>query len=229
MGGGVDQWEGEIGRGEAGQDRRGRCPGQRKRKKELEKGQEVAKVMKKEPECSVQPGAKASAGTKEKKKPWKVKEKPVQENIISSSLKQEAAEGKGLGSSLRNGIQAEEGSAPGSEDTRTTLPQGPSVELKDSSGSQDKPHKAGPAVRQQLLESQNGIGVPKPRDGGIASPSGDPGASEMDVGLTAVREGEEEEEDPPVPQQEGDGQALQRRKPREKKQGEKKQRKRSGK
>ncbi|XP_039243472.1 DNA topoisomerase I, mitochondrial-like, partial [Pipra filicauda] len=138
----------------------------RKRKKELEKGQEVpkelrTKIGKKEPERSVQfPVGKGGKG-KKKKKPPEVEEKPLQENVISSSLKQEAAGGKGLGSSLWNGIQAEEGAAPGSEETKGTLPQGPSVELQDSSGSQAKPREAGPAVGQQLLESQNGIGARK--------------------------------------------------------------------
>ncbi|XP_027554382.1 DNA topoisomerase 1-like [Neopelma chrysocephalum] len=160
----------------------------RKRKKELEKGQEVpkefrTKIGKKEPECSVQfPVGKG----KKKEKPPEVEEKPLQENVISSSLKQEAAGGKGLGSSPWNGIQAEEGAAPGSEETKATLPQGPSVELQDSSGSQDKLWEAGPAVGQQLLESQHGIGIPKPSDGvagGISSPSGDPGNLEMDLEL----------------------------------------------
>ncbi|XP_032560471.1 translation initiation factor IF-2-like [Chiroxiphia lanceolata] len=137
----------------------------RKRKKELEKEQEVpkelrTKIGKKEPECSVQfPVGKGGKG--KKKKPPEVEEKPLQENVISSSLKQEDAGGKGLGLNLWNGIQAEEGAAPGSEETKGTLPQGPSVELQDSSGSQDKPQEAGPAVGQQLLESQKRNWDPK--------------------------------------------------------------------
>ncbi|XP_027765380.1 DNA topoisomerase I, mitochondrial-like [Empidonax traillii] len=201
----------------------------RKRKKELENGQEVpkelrTKIGKKEPEYSVQfPAGKEGKG---KKKPPKVKEKPLQENIISSSLKQEAAGGKGLGSSLGNGIQAEEGAALGSEETKASLPQGPPVELQDSSGCQDKSQEAGPAVGQQLLKIQNGIGIPKPSDGvagGISSPSGDAGNVEMDVELADVREGEEKELDPPVPRKERDSRVLKSKKGGKKKQEEKKE------
>lgn len=83
----------------------------RKRKNDLEKGRDKPEVLLvKELEYTVKP----STVKGKKKKPSKVKEKPLQENVISSSLKQEAADGKGLGSSLWNGIQAEEGAAPAS-------------------------------------------------------------------------------------------------------------------
>ncbi|KAM6103476.1 uncharacterized protein LJ206_014385 [Theristicus caerulescens] len=209
----------------------------RKRKSESEKGKEVPKVprgkaVKKEPEetpCTVQPPV-----VKGKKKLLKVKEKPLQENIISSSLKQEGAEGKGLGTSLWDGIQAEEGAASGlintvnifQEETELAPHQGPSVGLKDSSRSQRQPQRAGPAVGRQLSAIKAGVGVPKPTDGvagGAASLSGEPGALEMDVAFTTMREGEEKELDPPVPQQRGDAQDLKRKKEREKKQEQRKQ------
>ncbi|XP_053833523.1 DNA topoisomerase I, mitochondrial isoform X2 [Vidua macroura] len=190
----------------------------RKRKNELEKGQDKSEVLpvKKELEYTVKP----STVKGKKKKPSKVKEKPLQENVISSSLKQEAADGKGLGFSLWNGIQAEEGAAPGLEEIKATCPQGPAVGLEGSSRSQEKSQRTGPAVGEQLLETQNGIGVPSEGvAGGVASPSGEP--LERDVGLTAVRESEEKELDPPIPQQEEDSQAPKRK--RGKKQEENKQ------
>ncbi|XP_031966185.1 uncharacterized protein LOC116444644, partial [Corvus moneduloides] len=198
----------------------------RKRKNELEKGQDKPKMLpvrkkkKKELECTVKP----SMG-KEKKKPSKVKEKPLQENIISSSLKQEAAGGRGLGSSLWNGIQAKEGAASGLEETQANLPQGPPVGLEDSSRSPDESQRTGPAVGEQPLETQNGTGVPSEGAAGgvgVASPSGGP--LEMDLGLSAMRESEEKELDPLIPQQEEDSQAPKRK--RGKKQEENKQERR---
>ncbi|KAM6210945.1 uncharacterized protein WM294_001268 [Sarcoramphus papa] len=202
----------------------------RKQKSESGKGQEVpkpprGKAVKQEPEetpCMVQP----PAVKEKKKKSPQVEEKPLQENIISSSLKQEAAEGKGLSSSLPDGIQAEEGAASGSEETKSILHQGSSVELKDSSGSQRKPRRAGPTAGRWLSVTKAGVGVPKPSDGvagGAASLSGEPEALEMDVGLAAMREDEEKELDTPFPQQRGDARDPKRKKEREKKQEQRKQ------
>ncbi|XP_037982870.1 DNA topoisomerase 1-like [Motacilla alba alba] len=123
----------------------------RKRKNELEKGQDKPKEL----ECTVKP----STVKGKKKKPSKAREKPLQENVISSSLKQEAVDGKGLGSSLWNGIQAKEGAAPGLEETKATSPQGPAVGLEGSSRFQDKSQRTGPAVGEQHLETQNGIRI----------------------------------------------------------------------
>nr|XP_026646896.1 high mobility group nucleosome-binding domain-containing protein 5-like [Zonotrichia albicollis] len=174
----------------------------RKRKNELENGQDKPKEL----ECTEKP----SMVKGKKKEKSKAKEKPLQENIISSSLEQEAVDGNGLGSSLWNGIQAEEGAAPGSEETKATSPQGPAVGLEGPSRSQDQSQRTGPAVGEQHLETQNGIGVPSEgAAGGVASPSGDP--LERDVGLTAVRESEEKQLDPPIPQQEEDSQAPERK------------------
>ncbi|XP_050748835.1 cyclic nucleotide-gated cation channel beta-1-like [Gymnogyps californianus] len=221
-----------VGHGAMGVSRaRGKNSSSRKQKSESGKGQEVpkpprGKAVKQEPEetpCMVQPPAVKG----KKKKSPQVEEKPLQENIISrSSLKQEAAEGKGLSSSLRDGIQAEEGAASGSEETRSILHQGSSVELKDSSGSQRKPRRAGPTAGRWLSATKAGVGVPKPSDGvagGAASLSGESEALEMDVGLAAVREDEEKELDPPFPQQRGDARDPKRKKEREKKQEQRKQ------
>ncbi|XP_058663403.1 DNA topoisomerase I, mitochondrial isoform X2 [Ammospiza nelsoni] len=183
----------------------------RKRKNDLENGQDKPKEL----ECTEKP----STVKGKKKEKSKAKEKPLQENIISSSLEQEAVDGNSLGSSLWNGIQAEEGAAP-SEETKATSPQGPAVGLEGPSRSQDQSQGTGPAVGEQHLETQNGIGVPSEGvAGGVASPSGDP--LERDVGLTAVRESEEKQLDPPIPQQEEDSQAPERK--RGKKQEENKQ------
>ncbi|XP_009100226.4 DNA topoisomerase I, mitochondrial isoform X2 [Serinus canaria] len=96
------------------------------------------------------------------------------------------------------------------EETKATSPQWPAVGLEGSSRSQDKSQGTGPAVGELHLETQNGIGVPNEGvAGGVASPSGDP--LERDVGLTTVRESEEEELDPPIPQQEEDSQAPERK------------------
>ncbi|RLW12952.1 hypothetical protein DV515_00000587 [Chloebia gouldiae] len=98
----------------------------------------------------------------------------------------------------------------------------PLEEGADPKRSQEKSQRTGPAVGEQLLETQNGIGVPSEGvAGGVASPSGDP--LERDVGLRGVRESEEKELDPPIPQQEEHSQALKRK--RGKKQEENKQEK----
>ncbi|XP_064301498.1 uncharacterized protein LOC135312286 [Phalacrocorax carbo] len=198
----------------------------RKRKSESGKGQEVPKVprgkaVKKELEetsCMVQPPV-----VKGKKKLPEVEKKPLQENIISSSLKQAAAEGKGLSSSLWDGIQAEEVAASGLKETESTLHQGPSVGLKDSSGSQSKPQKARPAAGQHPSASKAGVRVPKPSGGvagGVASLSREPGALEMDVAITTMREVEEEDLDPTDLLQQGGAQDLKRKR---KKQEQRKQ------
>ncbi|XP_057262648.1 DNA topoisomerase I, mitochondrial isoform X1 [Pezoporus wallicus] len=192
--------------------------GSRKRKRESgnKDGELKAprrKVMKEEPEempCTVEP----SVVKGKKKKSLEMKVKPLQENIISSSLTQEAEEGEGLGLSLQDGIQAEEGAASGLE-TDSTLHQGPSVGPEDSSRSQCKPGRAGPAAGQQLLETKARVGVPKPSDGVAGeAPSLSEEPLEMDVGLTAMT-GEEKELDLPVLQQQEDAQGLTRKEKQE--------------
>ncbi|XP_066846907.1 DNA topoisomerase I, mitochondrial isoform X1 [Anser cygnoides] len=198
----------------------------RKRKREAEKGQEVLKAPQgKEPEetpCTAQPPV-----LKGRKKSAKVKEKPLQENIISSSLKHEAVEGKGLSPSQWDGIRAKEAAASGLEETESSLHQGSSAGLEDSSRSQPKIWSEGPAVGQQLLETKDRVGLLRP-SGGVAgmaaSLSGEPGGSGLFLGVTAVREEVEKELDPSVPQQKGDARDLKRKKEREKKQEQRKQR-----
>ncbi|XP_068019305.1 DNA topoisomerase I, mitochondrial isoform X2 [Melanerpes formicivorus] len=181
------------------------------RKRRSESGKELPKAprrkaVKKEPgetPCMVQPSM-----VKGKKKSPKMKEKPLQENTISSSLKQEAAEGQGLSSSLQDEIQAGDGPAYGLEETKSALSQGPSVQPNDSSRSQSKPERVGPTTGQQLSEAKAGAGVPKSSNGvaGMAaSSSGEPVVFEMDVGTVTTKEGEEEL-DLFVPKQQGDAQ-----------------------
>ncbi|XP_064010492.1 DNA topoisomerase I, mitochondrial isoform X2 [Pogoniulus pusillus] len=191
----------------------------RKRKSESGKSQELPKAprrkaLKKEPKktpCMVQP----SVVKGRKKKLLKVKEKPLQENIISSSLKQEAAEGQGLSSSLQDEIQTGETPTSGlvntvnifQEDTKSTLYPGSAVLAKNSSRLQCKPQRARLATGQQLSESKAEAGVPKLSNGvaGMAaSSSGDPGTLELDVGIVPVREGEKL--DLFVPKQQGGAQ-----------------------
>ncbi|XP_064910673.1 cilia- and flagella-associated protein 251-like isoform X2 [Columba livia] len=191
----------------------------RKQKSELKKGKEAPKAsrrktVKKEPE-EIRHVVQPPVVKGEKKRSPKAKEKPLQENVISSSLKQEAAEGKGVILSPRDGIQAEEEAASGLE-TESTHNQGPSVGLGDSSRSQHKLRRPELGAGWQLSATK----VPKPSDGvagGAASLSGEPGALKMDAGVTTMRKGEEKELDPPVPQQQGS------KRKREKKQEQRKQ------
>ncbi|XP_068528881.1 DNA topoisomerase I, mitochondrial isoform X2 [Anas acuta] len=200
----------------------------RKRKNEAETGQEVlkapqGKAVKKEPEetpCVVQPPV-----LKGKKKSAKTKEKPLQENIISSSLKHEAVEGEG--SSQWDGIRAKEAAASGLEKTESSLHQGSSAGLEGSSRSQPKSWRKGPAVGQQLSETKDGVGVLKSSgsvSGMAACLSGEPGGSGLSLGVTAMRVGMEKELDSSVPQQKGDDRDPKRKKEREKKQEQRKQR-----
>ncbi|XP_064361577.1 ABC transporter F family member 4-like [Dromaius novaehollandiae] len=180
----------------------------RKHKSELDKGQDVPKMprgkaVRKELEetlCTDQ--APASKG---KKKTPKVKEKPLQENIISrSSLKQEAAEGKGPSSTPCDGIRVKEEAVSEPEQPKPTLRQGPAPGQEGASRSEHEPRRAGTAAGRRIPAPQK---VPRQREmrwdganGEVASVHGEPGVSGEVVADEAgldVEERREEELDSP--------------------------------
>ncbi|XP_072184278.1 DNA topoisomerase I, mitochondrial isoform X2 [Excalfactoria chinensis] len=200
----------------------------RKQKSKLKKEQEMPRTtrVKEQPEersCMGQ-----TAVLKGKKK---VKEKPLQENTISSSLRHEVAQEKDLSSSWKNGIQEKEAAASVLEETDSILRQGSSMELKDSSRSKSKARREGPAVGQKLSKTEDKVRLLKSSrgdDGVAAFLSGEPGASGLAVKVTALREGVKKELDPHVPKQKEDAKNLKRKKETEKKKEEpKKQRENS--
>ncbi|XP_019469796.1 DNA topoisomerase I, mitochondrial isoform X2 [Meleagris gallopavo] len=195
----------------------------RKQKSMLEKEQGMLKTTQVKEQPEEIPCTGQTAVLKGKKK---VKEKPLQENTISSSLRHEVAEEKDLSSSWQDGIQVKEADASLLEETDSTFHQGSSVGLKDSSRSKSKSRREGPVVGQQLSEREDNVGLLKPSrgDNGVAAfLSGEPGASGLAVEVTALRESVEKELDPHVLVQKGDARGMKRKKETEKKGQPKKQ------
>ncbi|XP_031446776.1 eukaryotic translation initiation factor 5B-like [Phasianus colchicus] len=196
----------------------------RKQKSKLEKGQRMLKATQVKEQPEEIPCMGQTAVLKGKKK---VKEKPLQENTISrSSLRHEVAEEKYLSSSWQDGIQVKEEAASLLEETDSILHQGSSEGLKDSSRSKSKSQREGPAVGQQLSETEDKVGLLEPSrgDNGVAALlSGEPGASGLAVEVTTLRESVEKVLDPHVPVQKGDARGMKRKKETEKKQEPKKQ------